>query len=224
MPHSLNMPMLPMYLQLLEALTAQPGSDTTQRSMTTGSYHKAAMILKPLLPPSASARVLDYGSGLGLGTQAMSRVLGRTVVVDSYEPTPTKAKSAPTYTVSSQITDTYDGVVCLNVLNVLEPTLRKQVLRHLFTTLSPTGVAIIGTRKWSGDVSATKRGTPGDEPHSVWVHVATPSGVRQVYQRGFDGAELVEYVSQFVGPKYQVTRLPRIAASAVLVTPRVRTQ
>ncbi len=204
------------YRHILEAIAAQPGSHTTQRAMTTGSYRTAAQLLQPLL--TDDARVLDYGAGLGHGTRALKDVLGSTVTVDSYEPTP--RQYTPTFTNASAVTGPYDAVVCLNVLNVLEPTLRTRVTRHLFTVLAPHGIAIIGTRSWSGDVNQTKRGTPADEPHALWVTVNVGGTNHQVYQRGFDFEELVQHLTPFIPRTHTIQRLARVAATGVMVRPR----
>lgn len=205
-----------------ETIAAQPHSDTTQVGITVGSYTKAARTLRPFLPPEGT--VLDYGSGLGLGTAAIRAALSGHMTVDSYEPSPARAAQTPTYTSSDQIHETYDGIICLNVLNVLEPALRDTVTRHLLHLLSPGGRAVIGTRKFTGDVSLAKSATPGKERGSVWIRRPSAGGTRTVYQKGFDGAELLQYVSRLAGPQYTVTALPGITKSAVLVTKRPETR
>ena len=67
-------------------------SGTTQVATTTGSYVKVANIIKGLFSKirKIKGEVLDYGAGLGLGTDAMSKVLG--TEVDSFEVNPGRWK------------------------------------------------------------------------------------------------------------------------------------
>ena len=199
-----------------EGLPAQPDSDTTQVATTSGSYLKAALLMRPNLPPNA--KVLDYGSGLGVGKMPLKDGLPKDTTIESYEPNPGRAPFPPTYTSTDQINDQYDGIVNLNVLNVLEPVLRERVLSHLISLLAPGGQAVIGTRKFAGDISTVKNSTPGKEPGSLWVQRTTKAGTKQVYQKGFDGAELQRYVQRIAGPSFTVTRINGVAANGVLVT------
>lgn len=190
---------------LFEAIGHQKHSDTTQITGTTGSYVKAAMILKSLIPEDG--RVLDYGSGLGEGALAMRNVFPPTVTIETYEPSPSRSKYTPTYASSDEIHGPYDAIVCLNVLNVLQPELRDQVVKHIARLLSPNGHAIISTRTWSGDVNAIKNVEQGEESRSVWVIKKTKDGVRKIYQKGFDGNELEEYVRSEVPNDVRVRKL-----------------
>lgn len=199
-----------------EGIPAQPDSDTTQVATTSGSYLKAALLMRPNLPPNA--KVLDYGSGLGVGKMPLKDGLPKDTTIESYEPNPGRAPFPPTYTSTDQINDQYDGIVNLNVLNVLEPVLRERVLSHLISLLAPGGQAVIGTRKFAGDISTVKNSTPGKEPGSLWVQRTTKAGTKQVYQKGFDGAELQRYVQRIAGPSFTVTRINGVAANGVLVT------
>lgn len=190
---------------------AQPCSGTTQVATTTGSYRKAAEMLKDFLAKRPRARVLDYGAGLGLGTEAMRGVLDGIATVEGFEPLPGRAKVQPDYTDSRQIRAKYDGIVNLNVLNVLERGLRDRVLLDIASRLAPGGFAIIGTRKYIGDIDKAKGASPGPEPGSIWL---VKSG-QQCYQKGFDGNELLEYASDLLGSGYRVRKLSGPAANNI---------
>lgn len=209
------------FLEFHEAIQPQQGADTTQIAGTVGSYRKAAKLLKPLFPTVTTKkhRILDYGAGLGLGTAELRKELGPQFVVDGYEPSSGRSVVRPTYISTDQIDKTYQGIVCLNVLNVLEPTLRHEVVWNILALLAPKGVAIIGTRRWTDDVNRAVKDSNklGEEPKSVWIQKSTSSGKQWVYQKGFDGAELLEYINSFVGSQYSVTRLSGIAANAVWI-------
>jgi len=194
-----------------QTIRGQEGSATTQVATTGGSYRKAVKLAEQLRPDLTS--VLDYGAGLGLGSDAMRDETE--AQVDSYEPFPErwKGETPPTYTDSADINQTYDAVVSLNVLNVLEPELRAQVAQDIISKLAPNGVAVIGTRKFKGDVAQAKNAEQGQEQGSLWI---IRNGQR-VYQKGFDGNELVEYLQTLVPEGYTVERGRGVAASTAIV-------
>ena len=189
-------------------IEAQSNSENTQRSNTVAGYKGASTL-------AAQGRqlgeTLDYGAGFGLGADELRK---QTPTVDTYEPNPQKWQSVVpvTFTKSNEITKQYDTIVALNVLNVLEPALRTQVLQHIGALLKPNGVAIIGTRAWKGDVATTKSMTPATEEHAVWVKNAG----KDVYQRGFDGDELYTYV-QATLPGFTVEKIRGSSAGATSV-------
>lgn len=194
-----------------QPIAGQPSSATTQVATTAGSYRKAADFIMDRLPDAS--RILDYGAGLGLGTDAMRRAAG--IQVDSYEPFPERWRGSepPTFTASSEISGSYDGIVNLNVLNVLEPRLRDQVARDIMQKLAPGGIAVIGTRKFKGDVDQAKGAEPAGELGAVWVK----RGQERVYQKGFDGNELVNYLQSIAPAGFIVERGYGIAASTAIV-------
>lgn len=195
------------------SIEAQPESDTTQVATTVGSYESIAAYLKDQLPPGA--KVLDYGAGLGLGSEAMREELSGVASVDGYEPLPSRAKVKPTYTKPEELNQKYDAVVNLNVLNVLQPDLRRKVVQHIGSLLKEGGTAVIGVRGYKGDIDKVKNFTPGPEPGSIWV---PRSRGRQAYQKGFDGSELKDYVSEVLGSGFEVKRLSGPTKSNVQIT------
>lgn len=208
---------MPMFATILEDIAGQPGSDTTQIATTAASYTKAALYLRDVIGlDPATARVLDYGAGLGLGTRAIQKVFPNT---ESYEPFPGRAVQSPTYQKSSGIpSGVYDGVICLNVLNVLEQGLRDRVVRDIARVLAAGGTAIIGARGWSGDVaSSTFVEMDPDDPHAGWLM----RGTQRVYQKGFTRSELESYVASLWGGKVDtIAHLPTITKAGIAVTKR----
>jgi hypothetical protein len=206
--------------EVTKPIKHQPGSETTRVMSTAHSYKRVAQFLLGILPKNA--KVIDYGSGHGHGTQIIQSIIGANATVDSYEPHPENAKHSPTYHDYSEITGPYDAVVCLNVLNVLSPDLRYEVTEHIGHIIRPGGYAVISARGWNKDVSLIKNVEPGDEPRSVWV-LKKKKGQTQTtrtYQKGFDGNELKEYVSGVLGDTYEVNMLSRnnkIGQTSVLV-------
>jgi len=174
---------------LINEISHQANAETTQIKTTTGTYSKAATFLLDKLPENAI--VLDYGAGYGLGTKAMQEVFGDKCTVESYETSP--QGWSPDYTQSESISKKFDAVVCLNVLNVLTPDIRDQVTKNILSLVKDGGYVLIGTRGWHGDIALAKNINKADEDKAVWVI----KSVGEVYQKGFDGNELLDYVSKF---------------------------
>jgi len=197
--------------QEMSYIEGQKGSATTQVATTVGSYKKAVKKAEDLNPKGKT--VLDYGAGLGLGTDAMRS--SSKLEVTSYEPFPERWKgdSPVDYTDSSLIPKKYDTVVNLNVLNVLEPELRDVVAKDIMSKVADGGVAIIGTRGWKGDIDATKKFKTTDEPQAIWVKKSSGD----VYQKGFDGDELKDYMADLAPKGFRVERGKGIANNTVYV-------
>ena len=196
-----------------QTLTGQVGSGTTQVSNTVGTYKKAIGRLIKLKDDIRN--VLDYGAGKGLGAKAM-REANPLLTVNTLEPFPDGW--TPDFTVNTQIKNRYDAITNLNVLNVVEPKLRDNMVRDIGTLLNVGGKAIIGTRAWTGDIANTKNPTFGDEPHSVWITKKVDGKPVSVYQKGFDGDELHDYISNLLGEDFKVEKTSGICKSAVIVT------
>jgi len=188
-------------------------SGTTQVATTQGSYVKAAKKLMGSQPQS----VLDYGAGLGLGTDAMSGVFG--FDVDSYEPNPERWKGRRKVTFGSQadINKTYDGIVSLNVLNVVPKAIRDRIVVDIYNKLNQGGKAYVSARKFKGDVANAKNSVPGDEHNSLIITRKSGGQEVEVFQKGFDGDELVEYVQQLLGDKVKVTKDNSFGATGVVI-------
>ncbi len=201
-------------------IQGQENSGTTQVATTSGSYRKAAELVQSVNPDAK--RVLDYGAGLGLGSDAMRGVFGEQANVDSYEPFPERwSGSQPvTYTSNEDISGKYDAIVNLNVLNVLEPQIRDQVAKDIMDRLAPGGVAVIGTRKWSGDVASAKNFEKAGEDKAIYVLRKSGGQTVRVYQKGFDGKELADYLSRLGGDEFEVTQGTGIAATTAVVRRR----
>jgi SAM-dependent methyltransferase len=190
-----------------------PDSATTQITTTTSSYAKVAEFLLDVVPSDSS--ILDYGAGLGMGTSRMREILKpKNITVHSYEPFP--KDNIPDYLSSSDISEKYDAVVNLNVLNVVERDLRDEIVTQIISILKEDGIAIIGTRAWRGDIDGVKNFEEGPEPKSVYVLKKKDGGTIKVLQKGFDGNDLKDYIQLFTSKP--VTNLgKRFAASSVIV-------
>jgi SAM-dependent methyltransferase len=189
-------------------------SGTTQVATTTGSYVKAANILNNL---EIKGEVLDFGAGLGLGTDAMSKTLGSKV--DSYEINPErwKGNKPVTYTKVEDINKKYDAIVSLNVLNVVPKGIRDGIVQDIYTNLKPGGTAVISTRGFKGDINSAKNFELGPEEKSYIIKRKKDGGIVDVYQKGFDGNELVEYIQDILGDKVKVAKKGGFGSRGVIV-------
>lgn len=192
-------------------------SSTTQVATTSGTYIKALDMALGIHPEAK--RVLDYGAGLGLGTDAM-REQFPDLFVDSYEPFNARWKGLEptTFTRPEKINKRYDVVIVPNVLNVLPEDIRRRVAVHISRLLANGGVAIISTRGWKGDVANAKNSTPAGEDHAVLVQRKSSGAMVDVFQRGFDGNELMEWLEGNLSEDYVVEPTPRkIGGNSVVV-------
>jgi ribosomal protein L29/predicted secreted Zn-dependent protease len=178
-------------------------SGTTQIPKTTSSYVNAANEFNKL---NVKGIVLDYGAGLGLGTDAMSKILGKPV--ESYEINPERwrGKKSVTYTKSEDIDGKFDGIVSLNVINVVPKNIRDFIIQDIYNHLKDGGKAIISSRKFEKDIANTKNFELGPEDKSYIVKRPKDGKLINVYQKGFDGNELIDYVKEVLGNKVDVRK------------------
>lgn len=203
-----------------EEIQGQKGSGTTQVATTRTMYVKALKWLRNQSPEAKT--VLDYGAGLGLGTDDM-RSNNPDLNIDCYEPNPERwaGKQPPTYTNNTQINKDYDLILNTNVLNVVEKPIRDLIVKDIADHLNVGGKALITTRGWSNDVNAAKNFKPADEHHAIWINKGKNG---YVFQKGFDGDELKNYIEELLGDEFVVEKTrPTFGKSSVTIT-RVKAQ
>ena len=203
-----------------EEIQGQNGSGTTQVATTRTMYVKALKWLRNQSPEAKT--VLDYGAGLGLGTDDM-RSNNPGLNIDCYEPNPERwaGKQPPTYTNNTQINKDYDLILNTNVLNVVEKPIRDLIVKDIADHLTMGGKALITTRGWSNDVNAAKNFKPADEHHAIWINKGKNG---YVFQKGFDGDELKNYIEELLGDEFVVEKTrPTFGKSSVTIT-RVKAQ
>lgn len=198
-----------------EEIQGQKGSGTTQVATTRTMYVKALKWLRNQYPEAKT--VLDYGAGLGLGTDDM-RSNNPDLNIDCYEPNPERwaGKQPPTYTNNTQINKDYDLILNTNVLNVVEKPIRDLIVKDIADHLTMGGKALITTRGWSNDVNAAKNFKPADEHHAIWINKGKNG---YVFQKGFDGDELKNYIEELLGDEFVVEKTrPTFGKSSVTIT------
>lgn len=187
----------------------------TQVTITSGTYRKTGEFLSSRLP--TGSRILSHGAGLDHTRPALIGGLGNGHEVHDFEPNPEDRKSPPEFTDHTKIpSNHYDAVVSHNVLNVVEPHVRQDVLHSIFKSVKQGGHLVIGTRGWKGDIAKTKNFEPADEDKAMWVKKKGAVS----YQKGFDGNELKDHLEDFArthGHDVTVTRLQGIAHNGVHV-------
>ena len=189
-------------------------SGTTQVATTIGSYRKVAESFKGKV--NENSRVLDYGAGLGLGTDAMSDVLGTRVQSLEINPERWQGAAPVDYTSSEQIQTTFDNIVSLNVVNVVPKEIRDFIVQDIYQKLAPGGTAYISSRKFKGDIDGAKNFELGPEDKSYIIKRREGGEIIDVYQKGYDGNELVDYVKSIL-PEAKVSKGGNWGASTVVI-------
>ena len=160
---------------------------------------------------------LDYGAGHGLGADVMRELLG--AQVDTYEPQPLKWKSEvdPVFTRNVQMDDCkYDFLTAVNVVNVLEKHIRDSVVVDIFNKLKKGGRAYLGVRTFSADVNKTKNKREADEHKAVWVKKRHKTLDIEVFHKGWDGNEFVDYLQGLLGDG-AIVQKKKIAATGAII-------
>lgn len=180
-----------------------PRSAKTQIATTVDTYRKASKML--------GGKVIDYGAGLGLGTDALRK---EGLLADSFKPYPERwqGKRPPTYTDSAEIPSaSYDSLVSFSVINVVEPDVRKFLFQEVARILRPDGVALI-TGRTRQDVGSAKIKRPHLEDGGYLV------GEDQRYQKGFTQEELERYANQVLGSGFTVEANRALNGASIKVT------
>ena len=165
---------------------------------TERTYKKVEQLIN-----TKGKKTLDYGAGRGIGAKQIG--------ADTYEPF---VDISPTYKVSKDIaSESYDRITNLNVLNVVKPEARDEIVKEIGRILKPRGEAVISTRGLDifGDKARPVKGVLGDEPMSVITSTGT-------YQKGFKPDELLEYTASILGNGYKVERVIDVGKAAVKIT------
>ncbi len=179
-------------------IKVEDAGKTAIKGQTEKTYKKVEQLIN-----TKGKKTLDYGAGRGIGAKQIG--------ADTYEPF---VDISPTYKVSKDIaSESYDRITNLNVLNVVKPETRDEIVKEIGRILKPKGEAVISTR--GGDVFGDKarpvKGVLGDEPMSVITSMGT-------YQKGFKPDELLEYVSDVLGNGYKVETVTNVGKAAVKIT------
>ena len=188
----------------------QENSESTQVGNTKESYRKAmrmAKIRQTCL--ERTINVLDYGAGKGHGATVLEEF--GNVAVTTFEPIP--KNWTPDYTDSDDIQNSsYDVVICLNVLNVLEPALREEVLLDIMKKVKVGGMACIGVRNWSS-VNTAKHKASAPEENAIWVLKSTGD----CYQKGYSPKELKEYARTVLGDDLHLTASTDFCNTSIII-------
>ena len=182
-----------------------PRSAMTQITGTEDTYIKASKML--------GGKVLDYGAGIGIGTDALR---SNGLLTDSFEPFPEnwEGKLPPTYTDSADIpSESYDSMVSFSVINVVDPDERKLLFREVSRILRPDGIALI-TGRTRQDVGAATTKIPHLEEGGYLIG----KGKRQRYQKGFMQSELERYAKEVLGPGFTVEKNGMLNGASIKIT------
>ena len=181
----------------------------TQRVNTDPTYDKAAQLVQP-------GKTLDLGAGLGRGSKKYG--------FDSVEPNPSFTKKnskwkegefEPNYRFSSEVPDnSYENIISLNVVNVLDPETRLGLIEDVGRILKEGGTAFIGSRgkEVFGTPNKITRGKLSKlEPGAIHTTGGT-------YQKGYTNKELKQYVEEVLGDGFTVEPQKGLGTSGVKIT------
>tara|TARA_B100000902_G_scaffold112842_1_gene114082 strand:+ start:708 stop:5615 length:4908 start_codon:yes stop_codon:yes gene_type:complete len=191
----------------------------TAITTTKGTYTKTNKIFDDF----KIQKVHDFGSGKGVGSKEF-----KNKIVTSHEPFVksediVKAKGKlPDYKTADEVIlkdglKSKDGIVNLNVLNVIEnPSERIKVVDQIGKLLSDDGIAIITTR---GDdvVNQAKKSKNAKKYLDGWLF----GNKEKTFQKGFKQSELEDFVQKVLGINFKVERIPSkygIGTSGVLIS------
>jgi len=193
--------------KLLKRLSdAERASENTQRANTEKTYDRVHMFFKE---HGIKKNILDYGAGLGIAARKYN--------THSFEPNAVDWK--PTMSKISQIKGPYDGIVCLNVLNVLPLEVRNEAVTKIGSVLGMKGAAVIMVRSDSDVNKSNPLIVFGKDGKGGRITMGSKTAQ---YQKGFDIKELVEYVSMLLNGYYVIPFRPpnmemRLSNPAVLI-------
>ena len=191
----------------------------TAITTTKGTYTKTNKIFDDF----KIQKVHDFGSGKGVGSKEF-----KNKIVTSHEPFVKsediiKAKGKlPDYKTADEVIlkdglKSKDGIVNLNVLNVIEnPSERIKVVDQIGKLLSDDGIAIITTR---GDdvVNQAKKSKNAKKYLDGWLF----GNKEKTFQKGFKQSELEDFVQKVLGVNFKVEKIPSkygIGTSGVLIS------
>lgn len=199
------------YDHLSDGHNPENESGKTQVKNTGGTFKKTGVHLRKIFDKEDSNKskrnILNVGAGLEHTSKSVHEGLGENHGhnIDDQEPNIDKRKEKPKYHSYGQDLphDHYHAVVSHNVLNVLEPHHREQVLHNVFRTLKEKGHGIIGARKWAGDidkVSKNKGRQARGDNKALWVNQGKNKKTGKdswTYQKGFDKSELKDHIQDY---------------------------
>jgi hypothetical protein len=212
--HGLNLP--PVNRKILDEVyryEAKEAADT-QNAMTVNTYKRIIPFIenkafsKTLGEFMAKYNVVDWGSGMGRGTEALkegvkSAVDDRVITlirdgqikVESYEPyfVEGKGRTAPSLKRKPR-KESQDLVISSAVINVLPADERAQLLDDIYTSLKEEGQAIITTRTPAQIVKGIK-----EENLKVVgpaEYISSVGGKATTFQKGFSSQSLKKFIQE----------------------------
>lgn len=180
----------------------------TAITSTKGTYTKTNKIFTDL----KKEKIHDFGSGKGVGSNEF-----KNKIVTSHEPFVStedivKAKGKiPNYKTADEVIlndgmKSKDGIVNLNVLNVIEnfPD-RNKVVEQIGKLLANDGVAVITTRSAKDVINQAKKSKNAKKYLDGWLF---GKGNSTTFQKGFGQKELEDYIRAILGKGFIVEKIP----------------
>lgn len=172
---------------------------TTQRSNTASTYRTIA----DLIPQNS--RVLDYGGGLGAGTQVLRDAGFDTTLFEPFPNNTGRQVTDPDAVAldGSDLDGQFDFITSTFTLNVVPQDTRDHIVRTVGERLNDGGQAIFTVRRLRGDVDRTLKSGKNIDLGNGQVLVSSTGA----YQKGFENGELLAYTQDVLGPGFEVSRI-----------------
>jgi flagellum-specific peptidoglycan hydrolase FlgJ len=191
----------------------------TAISTTIGTYKK----VNKLFDDAKVKTVHDFGSGLGLGSKEFvnKRVTSHEPFVELEKIIKAKGKTPDYKNIDDVLLkegfSSKDGVVNLNVLNVIEdPLERANVVKNIAQLINKDGMAVITTRgkEVATQAKKSKNAVPFGDGYLFG------SGDKKTFQKGYGQKELEEFIKNVLGDMFTVEKIPnkyKIGTSGVII-------
>ena len=192
----------------------------TAISTTIGTYKKVNKIFDDKQVKS----VHDFGSGLGLGSKEFvnKKVTSHEPFVELEKIIKAKGKTPDYKSIDDVLLkegfSSKDGVVNLNVLNVIEdPLERANVVKNIAQLINNKGIAVITTRgkEVAAQAAKSKSATPFGDGFLFG------KGDKKTFQKGFGQKELEDFIKNTLGEGFKVEKIPnkyKIGTSGVIIS------
>ena len=206
----------------------------TTSTATVGTYKKLYAFIenkafgKSLQEFMADYSVVDWGSGMGRGTETLKKMRAESdpyggwrakqrIKLESYEPffVEGKGRTAPSLKRKPR-KETQDLVISSQVVNVIPADERAQLLQDIYISLKEEGQAIITTRTPADIVKQLSEKTM--KVVGPAEYISSVEGKATTYQKGFSAKSLKKFIEEVLPEADVVTTGVGISPTYAVIT------